>query len=404
MTTSKVTLLTTISIIFFMFLSGCDDPKELKKELQSAQAKLLILKAEKGNCDTENEKMKEQVNAINNALAAKDLEIAAAKKEVEDKNLEIENILKEDPAKFWIEKLQPLLTDCYNFEKEADTFVRNFSKEALNYDKVVRNLAYCQRQNKIEELTAKLNFKAARNIAKTPEELAKIQAAKDDFKKYDVLVKNIRTGNALDLYKYLGLDVVGAYNLEDRYNTPLKLQNFKASADFAAKEKILKDLSELIKKEHYRLEIKGIFDLPYNTTHRGFLIKIGKGFGFSLEDARPPYTYNGFHFPYLEYYQTPSPFGSLNPDIQELVVKVHPSIAGKIENSPKEYKLYINFYVTGINKVKYKFFNNSKDDNGGLRDTETGVVSTEKGEYELVHSKSGKKYFHLDELLEEDGI
>ncbi len=390
--------------VLLLFFVSCDDPEALKKELQALQAKMLILKAEKGNAETEVTKINAQLEEKNMALAQRDLDIEAITKELADKNIEIENILKNDPAKFWIEKLQPIITDCYKFEKEADIFVRYFSKDALNYDKVTKNLAYCKRQIQIDALTDKLNFKGAREIAKTPEELDRIQEAKDDFKKFDLLAKKVHDGNANDLYNYLAEDVIASFDLQEKYNTPLKIKTFKATSEYSKKLNKLKELKSLIKKEKYKIEIKGIFDEPYDPKQRGFLIKIGKGFGFTKEEAMPPYSYERFHFPYLEYQQTSSPFGELRPDIQSLVVKIHEGIATKIEKSPKTFKLFINFNVTGATTVKYKYFNNSQNDSGGLHDIEAKVVSTIDGEYELVDSKTGKKYYHLDELLEEDGI
>lgn len=384
-------------LITLLLATGCEDVEKLKSELTSLKAKQLVFNATKGSLRSDKEKALKEKKKIEDKNIELLSQIDTLKENLKEKDNEIKRIKLNDPNIYWTTELKPVFDDCYEFAKRANTYIENFSKKGPHYrNQLSPRLKKCNRENHLNNLLEKLKFNKAKRYAKTKSEKRKVSFWKKEHRKYGKILKRVIKGKSTDLYNFLTENVIMSYKLEKIYDTPLKIKNFKKTQDFKKKLANLKSIRKKILKQKYTITINDAFKEPFNTEQGAFLYKVGKSFGFNRKKGKPPYAFRGFHFPELEYHQKPSPFGENRPNIQFLKMVVYKKLAVIVESDPKKYVLLIRFDVTGTKKMAFKFYDNNKNDWGGLHTLEANVVTTNNVELIIKNKKSGKLYHKFD--------
>lgn len=388
-----------ITVFIMPMMTGCGGKKiqELEKKNASLESQILLLKAKNGTLEAEKNKLEEALKEKENKIVSLEQSENEVKSELEKRGSEIQNLKNLDPNVFWNSEIAPLvkLDDCRLILDKAPTYFDTF-KNGPHKVELKALQTTCERKLKIEEVLLKGEFKKALSLAQSEKEKKWILSEEKLREKHGEIAQLAEQPIAENLYAYLTEDVVKAYKLEKEYDTPLKIKSYKQTRDYQKKLEYLKSIKNKIKGHRYEMEIKEAFLKPFNVKEMSFVIPIGKQIGFKNEEAKAPYTYQGFNFPLLEYFQTPSKFGENRPDDQFLKIPVYEELAQKIEKRKDDFKLFVSFKIDEASELPFKFYNNTQGENGGLYDLKAPVVVSKDATYIIRNIKTKRTYKNVD--------
>lgn len=389
-----------LAILCCLFLlNSCKDDDVLTKANKDLKNKLLLAKVKIGTLESQNKNLTKQKLQLEDKINNMNQDFDSMRETIQQKQQQVEEIQATDPTRFWISKLAPNVEDCLKFMEGAQIYIHQFSKNAPHYESVQTILHRCKRETTIKKLVSALKFKKAMKVAITPKEKKLVTFAKQEYAQYGSIMKKVNNGDAASIYEYLKQNVISAYSLEKRYNTPLKVKKFKRTEDYREKFEKLTALKDIIMGKDYSVTIHSAFKKPFDVAHSAFLVQIGRSFGFDMKKAAPPYSYQNFNFPNLEYISKQGPFGENRPNMQFLKIPVPEEVAAKIEKSPKNYACIIHFKVAGTKEMPYKFYDNNKNDHGGLHTILAKLVLTDQVKMYIKDTKKNKLIYNVTEEI-----
>jgi hypothetical protein len=163
--------------------------------------------------------------------------------------------------------------------------------------------------------------------------------------------------NSNEAYSIIGLNVLGYYNLEDKYDTELKRKVFFESEEYKEKLRILKEYKNKLLSDKYYILINEPFDSDYDLKNKGFKSENNRNHGMGTAAAQAPKQINDIYFSSLPFIYEPDEFiHNSNLKTEYLFIPIKEKDAINIEQNPKDYCIYLVFnLISKLSKVKYKY-------------------------------------------------
>lgn len=330
-----------------------------------------------------NEELTNEIDFLRKQVSDREYTISEREIALADKNKEIEALKLSSPHIYFEAHIKGNEHDCKNVTASGNIFIQKFGKEAPNGKRVSQILSGCETKKKIEAYVISGKLSQAKSIAKTVEEQEFYNQKAQEYGRYGKLMGKINEPDGYVIYSILKEDVLAVFNLEKRYDTPLKVKAFEGSEEYRNKLDTLRELKKMILNKRFSIEYKNAFKGSYDMSIGGFKVKFGAAAGFGTYGAKPPRSYNRFYFPDLEFSYEP-PYSDY-PSVKNtyLIVKIDETLGARIEKNPEQFSLYLHFNIEGTAELPYEYLSIAPGSSGGRYEIQGRVVRTKNSKVEV---------------------